>query len=413
MQKMTKVLFLSKDNLTANPRLKKELLLARQLGWEVTFVGFDLQNWTKKIEEQVKKSLQNVKLFYLSASRKNFDLLWLTSVLVEKFTRVLYIFNRKNLWISAFAHSRRSFALWWWLKWHRKKYDLVIAHTLPSIFPAYKFSSRVGAKWIFDVEDYHPGEKISKDVKFEKMRREQLLRSLLPKTSAFTYASPLIGEQIIRLLSQSDLPEHSFIANSFPQKYFRLVQENGQKVRFVWFSQNIAPDRGLELLLPALWQFKDKVEITLIGNLYSEFWNSFLSQYSTIIKILSPMSEDKLYAKICEYDVGCAIELTSADLNKDIALSNKIYAYAQAGLYILATDTRAQKLFLTENPELGTLTGQNTQEFSHKIQQIIKDIEKIRAGKPERFRLASRLSWDNEQKKVIQLWQKVLNEIKA
>ncbi len=407
---MTKVLFLSKDNLTANPRLKKELLLARELGYDVTFVGFDLQNWTREIENKVKQNLQKVKLIYLSASRKNPGLLWLISVFVEKFTRAIYKFFPDSLKLAAFAHSRRTFSLWWWLLWHRKKYDLVIAHTLPTIFPAYKFSRRVGAKWVFDIEDYHPGEKIPRDDNLEKKRRELLLRRLLPETSAFTFASPLIGEQIIKLLGDIQLPDHEFIANSFPQKYFRYVQVRGKKVRFVWFSQNIAPGRGLELLLPALWPFKDKVELTLIGNLYQDFWNRFLSRYASIINILPPLPEEELYAKLCEFDVGCAIELTKEDLNKDIALSNKIYAYAQAGLYIFATDTSAQNWFLTENPELGTLVEQNVRSFHRRTSEIIENIEKIRAGKPLRFRLASRLSWDNEKQKLLQLWRGLLSE---
>ncbi len=406
---MRKIIFLSKDNLTANPRLKKELFLALDLGYEVTFVGFDLQNWTDDIETEVKQNLQKVKFVYLKASKKNFDLLWLISSIVELLSRKLYIFKQDSLALAAFAHSKRSFALWWWLMWHRKKYDLVVAHTLPTIYPAYKFSSRVGAKWTFDIEDYHPGETIPNDDKFEKQRRELLLKKLLPKTDAFTYASPLIGEQVLKLLSNQRLPLHTYVANSFPQSFFEYRQNNSQKIQFVWFSQNIAPRRGLELLVPALWEYRRQVELVLIGNLYNNFWKEFLSKYAEIIKILPPMPEDELYKKLCEYDVGCAIEMTKTDFNRDIALTNKIFAYAQAGLYILATDTRAQANFISQNPQLGVVVMQYLNDFQRKIEWIIEQKDEIRKGKLKRFELAKSLGWDNEKNKIIKLWSAILD----
>ncbi len=407
---MTKVLFLTSANLTTNPRLKKEFELAKSLGWEITFVGFDLQNWSNKIENNVKQNLQNVKLVYLSASKRKPSFLWLFSTVIEKIAKILYVFFPQNLALSAFAHSKRSFSLWWRLFWHKKKYDLVIAHTLPAIYPAYRFAQRVGAKWIFDVEDYHPGEKIVSGGRFERSRREQLLRELLPRADAFTYASPLIGEFVLRLVGEKrQLPPHLFVANSFPARMFRFVPPEQGVVRFVWFSQNIAPGRGLELLVPALWEFKSKVRLTLIGNLYPGFWEDFLKQYSQILEILPPMEEESLYAKLCEFDVGCAVEMSDADLNKQLALSNKIFAYAQAGLFIMATDTRAQAKFISENPVLGTLVMQYLNDFQRKVDWIIENIDGIRKAKRRRYDYARRFAWENEAQKLRKLWQRVLD----
>lgn len=48
-----KLLFLSKDNLTTTPRLQKELKFAIEQGYEVYFVGFELDNWRDEIDKKL------------------------------------------------------------------------------------------------------------------------------------------------------------------------------------------------------------------------------------------------------------------------------------------------------------------------------------------------------------------------
>ncbi|GMV78113.1 MAG: hypothetical protein AMXMBFR79_12460 [Chitinophagaceae bacterium] len=78
-----RILFISSTNLTTNPRIVKELKLAVSLGYSVRFLGFSLNNWSAKIEEQHKKELQEtVALHYISAERRPF-IPWFLSSVVE------------------------------------------------------------------------------------------------------------------------------------------------------------------------------------------------------------------------------------------------------------------------------------------------------------------------------------------
>lgn len=402
-----KILFISKDNLTTNPRLLKELKLAVNLGYDVDFIGFFSGNWSDGIDKELAKELK-ANFYYIPATRKPV-FPWFISSLIEKIAQKIYPFFKKNLKINAYAHSKRSILIPRYLKQINEQYDLVVAHTLPSLFPSYLFAKKLNIPFVFDIEDFHPGERIGFDAQNERKRREFLMRKILPHAAYITYASPLIGKHSLDLLEGQKIPDSTLINNCFSQTEFQYQENNSEKVKFVWFSQNIAPARGLELVLPALGKYKDKIQLTLIGNLYNEFYQDFLVQYTDFIDIIDPLSQKELNQKLSEFDVGLAIELISADQNRDLCLTNKIFAYVQSGLYILATDTTAQKQFMDEHPNLGLVTNQNVQDMQEQIEKIIQNINLIRKEKKQRFEYAKKLAWENESNKLVDIWKQILN----
>lgn len=397
-----KILFISAANLTVNPRLLKELKFAVKLGYIVHFTGFYLGNWSDKIDRTLIKNI-DANFHYISITRKPF-VKWFINSVIEKTAQKIYPFFKENLKINAYAHSKRSILLNKYLKHNKNKYDLIIAHTLPTLYPAYNFAKKTNTKFIFDIEDYHPGEVISNDEKNEKARRIFLIKKLLPKASFISYASPLIGKHSLKLLDNYPENQHKLINNCFSQSEFQFAENNSGKIKFVWFSQNISQGRGLELVVPVLAKFKNKIELHLIGNLYHNFYTNFLSEYSDFIKIIQPLPQTKLNLKISKFDIGLAVELETADFNRQVCLTNKIWAYFQAGLYILASDTPAQMQFLDKHKNAGLISEQNTESFEKAIRKIILDIDKIRDKKKERFNYAQKFSWENESEKLNEIW---------
>lgn len=403
---MKNILFVSSANLTVNPRLKKELLLAVENGYNVFFVGLYSGNWSDEIDKNEIKSI-NANFNYISVTRKPF-FKWFLITLIEKISQKLYFVFKNNLKLNAFAHSKRSFLLYNFLKKDKNKYDLVVGHTFATLYPTYLIAKKQNIPFIFDIEDYHPGEVISKDAKNEKKRREFLMKTILPKASYITYASPLIGEHSLKLLENYPQNKHCLINNSFSQSEFQFKENNSEKIKFVWFSQNIAAGRGLELLVPELYKFKDKIELTLIGNLYQNFYDIFLKQYSEILKIEKPLPQKDLNLKLSDFDVGLAIELQSADFNRDICLTNKIFAYSQSGLFVFATDTQSQKLFISENQNIGIISNQNPENINEKLSKTIQNIVNIRNSKFSRFEYCKKFAFENESKKIVDIWNSIL-----
>jgi len=377
--------------------------LAHDKGIEYQLIAFRLGNWSDKTEQEHIAKLIGKGLNYLTTTKKDF-IAWLNSSVAWKLCTIANTFLKQNLRLNAFAHNKRSWQISRKLRKLKYKPDLIIAHNLGALFPAFQYAKKHHIPFAFDIEDYHPGEKCSPA---EKFRREFIMKKLMPKATYLTYASSLIGEYSLKLLEADHLPDKLLINNCFSEEDFQYKECSEEKLQFVWFSQNITSGRGLELVVPTLARYREKIQLTLIGNLYAGFNESFLSQYNSFICFKEPLPQKELNTSMSEYDVGLAVEISKVDINKDIALSNKIFAYAQAGLYILATDTAAQKQFIAENQLLGTLCPQTTEGMEEIISGLIENIDKIRAEKKQRFNEAKRLAWENEEKKLYLNWEKI------
>lgn len=554
------LLFLTTNNLATNPRLYKEIRLAIELNHSCSVVQFKLGNWSDDKSDELKEvvrgesgvvrgertvgsrertvvsqedkvvrgesqlvrselrgvNAKNRELKFIeidATSKRKFS--WLKWGLLEKLVRWVYPLFRNNLYINALASSRRALQI---LEAITKtdKPDLIIAHNLGALYPAYQLSQKWNIPFIFDIEDYHPGEFIHHDAKNEKRRRKFLMKSLLPKASAITSASPLIGQYTLKLIGGHS--NHTVILNSFPLSEFRpphspltshissLTSHNSPLtshalqltshiplrcdspcalrnsaslgltthdsrlttspplLKLVWFSQKISFGRGLEQLFEALKlllsvsQYPDQSEetekskqkiansedseltthysqlkyhnlysnirnsallqLTLIGDLDPEFEKTVLNRYysplsthySLLISnfsllLIPPLSQPALHAELANYDIGLALEFDSSDLNRQLCLTNKIIAYAQAGLYILATDTPAQKAFMEEQPFRGLVCGQTPEAMAEALSKIMENKQQIKQKAMARFDKGNELAWEKEREKLSAIWE--------
>jgi len=426
------LLFLTTNNLATNPRLEKEVQLALQLQHRVTIMMFKLHNWSdaKSIQrrDQLLKICNNdqscLKIIQLEAIPSN-KLKWIYLGVTEKLAKKVSGFITTPLKLNALANNRRSLQIYHAAKKIKDIPNLICAHNMGALYPAHQLSALWKTPFIFDVEDYHPGEIVSADGETAKNRTEFLMQSLLPKATSLTFASPLIGQYTLDLIGEHK--SSAVVLNGFNVNEFKLLpysendlKENETALKLVWFSQKISFGRGLEQLFKALKVISKSstdisINLTLIGELDTDFEVQELSKIckklektSINITIEEPLAQQELHAKLNQFDIGLALEFNSRDLNRQICLTNKIITYAQAGLYILATNTKAQEQFITAYPELGILSDQSEVEISETILEIYKEKKKIKADKAIRFQKGKTLSWDTEQIKIQELWSQIL-----
>lgn len=489
------LLFLTTNNLATNPRLVKELKTAIELGATLTVVQFRLGNWSDNKSEQLKEAVRGEKLVVsdelrgTNTKKREVEFIeidatsgrkisWLKWGILEKLAQKVYPLFKNNLFINALASSRRSLQLINALR-KTEKPDLIAAHNLGALYPAYQLSKKWRIPFIFDVEDYHPGEHIRHNAQNEKARREFLMKTLLPKASAITSASPLIGEYTMKLIG--DHPNHTVILNSFPQSEFTPphsslnthhspLNTQNSSLNLVWFSQKISFGRGLEQLFEALKLLHSAIHypsqseeaensiqkidnnndinhqpstlnpelptptpklqtpnyqpithnpqlstpnlnLTLIGDLDPEFEKAILDKYAATftthfsLLIHPPLSQSALHAELANHDVGLALEFSNTDLNRQLCLTNKILAYAQSGLYILATNTPAQNAFMNEDSTRGLVCGQTPREMAEAILKMMEQHEAIKSGAMQRFEKGKKLAWEKERGKLQAIWE--------
>lgn len=398
-----KFLFVTTSSFATNPRLVKELKKASEL---VTchVVYFNSSDWSKTFNTEIQNQLQSVLFHSININR--FNLLYLFSKLSNKVFKKLRFLHDFEFFNSV-SISDRTILLIIHLFYLRCifKFNLVIGHNIGVFFPITLLFSK-NKKVVLDIEDFHPGERSNDSDGYTKC--VQVFRNTLANASFVTYASPLIGEYSLKLIPDFPIIKSALINNCFNASDFYFKENLGNKISFVWFSQNITAARGLEWIIPLLFEHKVNVHLTLIGNLYQNFYDEFLIKYTEVLTILPPFPQDELHAKLCDFDIGLALEQVTSDINRDICLTNKIFAYAQSGLYILATATRGQSAFLNEHSILGQLCNSDENTLEMTLDTLIKNIFEIRKIKNERFEYAKKLSWENESKKLVDIWRELL-----
>ena len=397
-----KLLFISTLNLATNPRFFKEIRLALDHGLNVDVICFEFDNWSYQFNQELKEQIAGANLYVIPAGRKPF-LPWAKSVGLEKLYRYGANFLNLPLALKSKGISRRSGLLVKAINHLKGNYDLVIGHNPGALYPAFYAAKKFKAKAGFDVEDYHPGEG---DNKKEQQLTRSVMDELLPKMDYVSFAAPLIKQ---RHIQDGGVEGKNWftILNYFPGRDFELAKQAGGSavLKLVWFSQNINFKRGLEQIIPVLDHYRDKIELSLIGNCKEAFYVAYLQQRPHI-KIIPPQDQKSLHKMMQQFDIGLAIE-PGKDKNNFIALANKLITYFQAGLYILASDTPAHIDFFTMHPHNGTAASLDADNLPSILEKLLKDTDAIREGYPARFAKAQQYNWESESQKLLDHWQKI------
>lgn len=392
-------LFITTTNLASNPRLLKELRLAYKHHFHCTVIQFTLGNWSDNITNELKKGFEDILFIDLSATRKPF-FQWVLSSMISK---VLNLFSAKileNIFLSA-AINKRSLLLLKKLKTIDKSYDWVIAHNPGAFYPAAYFAKFNNSKLGIDVEDFHPGETNNRGT---QRKLKKLVSQTLPNSNYCSFASPLI-ELHTRDLLPNLKSNNLILINAFERKDFvlQLSRNYLEPLQLVWFSQNIDEGRGLEIFIPMINRLNDKINLHLIGQLSSTFNEKYLQNKNGIF-IHPPMSQLELHRFLSFCDIGLAIDIPN-NLNRQLALTNKIIAYVQAGLFILATPTPAHQLFLDEIESGHRVIDYNSISILTCINQLIEEKAIIRADRPERFHNGRNYDWELYSDKLLSIWR--------
>ena len=368
-------------------------------GHQIEIICFEFNNWSKTNNDRLIQALVNVKIIKIDAGRSDF-FSWGWSLFSEKICRIICKLFISNLDILSQGVSRRSVLLGRALNKVNKP-DIVIGHTPGALWPTMKAAKKFNCRAGFDVEDYHPGE--GNDKKLQALTK-QLMIKLIPKFNYVSFASPLILKQV----QQDTGKQHSSwytILNYFPKAEFQEpVKLNEGPIKMVWFSQNINAGRGLELILPFIKNNIGKVELHLFGHLNQIFYEKNLYNIANII-IHLPMLQTDLHKTLHNFDLGLALDVP-VDINRDMVITNKFLAYLQAGLFVIATNTNAQKALLKSIPQHGLCFDHMHNDFEIIMKDFANKIAEIRKQKLMRFNNFKNTNWENASINLLNHWNK-------
>ena len=393
---MSKILFLTTHSLASNPRIVKEIKLAVDNGFKVQVSCFIFRNWSFDLNEKLLLEFKQRGVdFNCIEAGKEGGASWLMSVLKEKFYRgISQLFFLKSSVLSI-AVSRRSNEL---LKSVNKikDADWVIGHNPGALWATSFAGKKLHCKTGFDVEDYHPGE--GNDKNLQRLTKN-LMQQVLPNMDYVSFASPLIMGEIKKDISYNG--DNWFtILNYFPASEFVLPETQlPGLLKLVWFSQNINSGRGLELILPAIRSNLGKVELHLYGNINEDFKKQNLDGMNNVF-FYEPITQTLLHQNLSTYDVGLALDIPT-DVNRNLVITNKLLAYLQAGLYVVASGTKSQKSFMKDFPDMGICFNYKKNDLNVILENVLNRRDIIRSNRKKRYDNFKHHTWETESKKLV------------
>ena len=284
--------------------------------------------------------------------------------------------------------------------------DLFIAHYPASLPAAALAAKRHGGLYAFDAEDFHLGDP-PEDPHYDSQRA--LTRAIesrwLPGAAFITAASPGIADAYAAAYG---IPTPTVVRNMFP-----LCQAPAnptptgscpQSPSIYWFSQTIGPDRGLECAIEAIGLSAGRPHLHLRGQISDNYRRTLfdLAQQAGVEKrlhLLPPAAPTQLESLAAQFDVGFVGE-TGQTPNRRIALTNKLFSYALAGIPALLSDIHAHQAIAAEAGEAVALFRTNDpRSLAEAIDQwLIDPPERLAKARAAAYQLGQTLwNWEAEQ----------------
>jgi hypothetical protein len=393
------LLFITTSSLASNPRLVKEFECLKA-HYSCTVLCFKHHDWSLALSEAIKARNEDVRFIEIDRQQRVFETL--KAKVLHKLAIVINSSVQKRFKVCAFASNDKTPQLVFSVRKLQKQHEFqhIIAHNLGAFYPAVIASKSQKTKLQLDIEDFYPGEALYFNKTYEKANRDAIMQSSFAHADTITYASKGIALACKKAFKTTNNVKQTTIINAFKETDFLKPEDSkGTIIKCVWFSQHIGPHRGLDQVFEAA-KTHPEIEFHIIGNANTEFLNAI--DLTSNIKLHAIMEQTQLHQFLRTMDIGLALESKHVDANRAICLTNKILAYAQAGLYILATDTFGQRDFLNAlHYEAGQIILSNLAIVVTDFDTSLLNFE----NKMQRWEEATSFSWEKEQLKLMKAIQ--------
>lgn len=291
--------------------------------------------------------------------------------------------------------------------------DVVHAHGLDTLPLAFRISTRLGSRVVFDAHELH-------DEMLKSNRAsvpEPLLRywrhvekKLLPKADAVITVGDEVADEILRRTGIRP----SVVLNVPPLETQvtteRLAVSLGLGDQVVVLYQGLVNHgRGLAQMIRAL-EYAPGVALAIQGPSVGDFLDSLLNLAAEIgvsdrVRYLgvAPMSELHRYCSAA--DIGLlAFDATS--LNNTLAMPNKLFQYMMAGLPMLGSVRLPAIRKILENEQIGLVCDpEDPGDMARRLLEMARDLAmRKRMGARARELSEERYNWDIEKGKLVALY---------
>lgn len=396
-----KLLIISSGQPSLNPRLVKEADALAEAGYQVTVVYAYWNDWGTTFDETLIPS-KKWKAVRAGGDPHNKKAAWFLSRIIHKLAKITG--RPAELAIARAGYHLMTEAL-------RYRADLYIGHNLGALAATVTAAKAAKKPCGFDAEDFHRNEVSDDKDHPDVLLKTRLENKYFPQLDYLIASSPQIADAYQHLFPDK---KPVVIRNVFP-KDMRVnepaLNQSGP-IRLFWFSQTIGTQRGLQDVIKALAVLNDQpFELHLLGYCSAEVKASLTTNTSVSIRFHAPLAPDDLALFASQFDIGLALE-PGFNINNNLALSNKIFTYLQAGLSIIASDTQAQSSFIGAYPGIGKVYKRgDIRSLAEMLLYYHKNRGELLETRKTALTLArEKLNWEEEQKKLLALVKDTLDQ---
>ncbi len=285
--------------------------------------------------------------------------------------------------------------------------DFYFGHCLAGLPAAAAAAAARGVRYGFDAEDFHDLE--GEFPPAERRARRLVQTHGLPGCALFTTAAPLMAERYAADYGRRPM----VLLNTFPLAESPAApvpaarRGTGQPARLYWFSQTIGPGRGLEVMVAVLGRMRTPAELHLRGFVSDAYRHDLQTRARAAgcpgrLVFLPPGPPREMVRLAAGMDLGLALE-QSTPPNRDLCLTNKVFAYLLAGVPQLLSPTAAQAALAPALDRAALLARpESTAETAALLDRWFGDAAGMAAARETAWDLGRRrYCWDLEQKALL------------
>lgn len=243
--------------------------------------------------------------------------------------------------------------------------DLTIVHSEANIWVGNQLLDR-GWRVGIDFEDWFSEDLRGDERQAHAMRWLQGLEQRLARECRYSIATSIALSGA--LAERYAAPPPAVVYNVFPFAERSTIDGTYRDRKSLdipsvhWFSQTIGPGRGLEVFFAAIREISTPFEVHLRGRMARDYVEAFERLVPGHVRhrvyIHETVPNDVLLSRIAEHDIGLALE-TSERASRQLSITNKMFQYMQAGLAVIATDTKGQAEVFSREPMIGLIVANN------------------------------------------------------
>ena len=404
---MASICLITPSPLSTNPRLVKEADALHAAGHKVTVITTTVKGWARTADREFESRAWHSRTV-LQFGPGTTARLRLVQIVRQRTARLMLRASLKHPKIVGAAWHpvepdlvRAASAI---------KADLYIAHYPAALRAAALAAAKHGGRYAVDAEDFHLGDP-PPAVAYDNLRASTraIESRYLDGCAYVSAASPGIADAYVEAYG---IVRPTVVLNVFPlanapsHLTSRGVAAPGPSV--YWFSQTIGADRGLECAVAAIGIARAKPHLYVRGNPSPGFIAKLQSIAATWgaenrLHILPPGAPAEMERLAAAYDLGLVAE-TGLTPNRRIALTNKLFSYALAGVPALISDIPAHRTYAEMAGAAVRLyaVGDSANLACTMDQLLDGDSTVLAAAREHAFNLGQHsLNWDNESKKLL------------